>query len=109
MPDVSSILLTKQNERLLKRISRKKLVDRRDANDLLRLGLVDYAHESKPDQNGFLIFSHVIITDKGLRYLRWNKEKNKDKLWGRWLSIIAILISLAALALEIESRGWFTQ
>ena len=31
---------------------------------------------------------------------------HRERLWTRWLAIIAIIVSLAALALELDDRGY---
>ena len=50
------------------------------------------------------------ITTAGIEYLEHTRRIRSDNRWTRGLAIAAILISLAALALEFNSRGyldWF--
>lgn len=48
----------------------------------------------------------IKLTDSGLAYLESNKSLRKDQRWTRGLAIVAILISLVALILEFDSRGY---
>lgn len=47
------------------------------------------------------------FTDKGLTYFETDRDIRNERNWSHWLSIIAILTSLATLALELSDRGWF--
>lgn len=47
------------------------------------------------------------FTDKGLTFFETDRDIRNERNWSHWLSIIAILVSLATLVLELSDRGWF--
>lgn len=106
MPDESSLTLTASDRKLLRRLAKSLPVDRKSLSNLYSLGLAAEVYESAPNANGYPVFSHVTITDKGRRYLQRRKEQAFDRWWTRGLSIFAIIISILALILEFQGRGW---
>ena len=97
--------LTKDEELVLKDLKRKlrdpngkgKRIDNYDAN------------ASRLFDSGFIIADHYsgswVISQEGLRYLRCQFEDKRHKFISYFLSIIAIIISCIALALEVEGRA----
>ena len=49
----------------------------------------------------------VVLTDAGMKYFEDDRTARSERRWTRGLAIAAIIISLAALLLEFESRGYF--
>lgn len=49
----------------------------------------------------------LFITDVGMRYFEDSADVLSERRWTRGLSIAAIIISLIALALEFDDRGFF--
>lgn len=99
MVDLEQIHLTKDEMRILRRVYDEKWVSLEDAQQLRYFGLVRY--EDFDDKERVL----CDITPKGVRYIEYCKDEKSDKLWERWLAIIAIIISLIALTLELDDRG----
>ena len=48
----------------------------------------------------------ITLTDKGKTYLEANRDMIYDRRWTRGLAIAAIVISLFALILELDDRGY---
>lgn len=50
---------------------------------------------------------YIAITSEGRYYFEKQSAESSERRWTRGLAIVAILISLAALFLEFEDRGYF--
>lgn len=64
------------------------------------LGLISFV---RPDGITFMWYG---ITQNGRCYFENRARENSERLWTRSLAIIAILISLLALLLEFDDRGY---
>lgn len=81
------------------------LRNRKDFNSVLRvLQGLGYCEILWADCN---VPINLHFTDKGLTYFETDRDIRNERNWSHWLSIIAILTSLATLALELSDRGWF--
>ena len=103
--DLPSVVLTKEERRYLKQLKRKQKISDEAIRKICVFGFVE---EVNPVfQSGRMIQCDYVISDDGLRYLQHVKDVSADRRWTRCLSVAAILISLAALLLEFQSRGLF--
>ena len=81
------------------------LRSRKDFNSVLRvLQGLGYCKILWADCN---VPINLHFTDKGLTFFETDRDIRNERNWSHWLSIIAILVSLATLALELSDRGWF--
>ena len=92
----------------LKKASIGAIVPKDDiSRDLQRIGFLclhvaGYTSTySEPKYDGY------VISPEGRRFLVMDHARRMDAIWTRTLATLAILISLAALALEFQDRGWF--
>lgn len=102
--ELSKIILTKQEMNDLKLLKRKKKISDDSIRKLSAFSFVD----RKPmgwNQGRSTGFDYSISAD-GLRYLEYRKDIRSERRWTRIFSIIAIVISLAALFLELQDRGY---
>lgn len=61
-----------------------------------------YLNIQRPDgEIGF-----VRLTNNGMTYFEDNRDATNERRWNRGLAIAAIIISLLALALEMDDRGF---
>lgn len=100
MVDLESIHLTRDERIALCALKARKQIDRSVG---FRLSLLSLAYCTKPSAG-----EPFAISADGERWLELDRTKRRDVRWSRGLSIAAIVISLAALILEIQSRGWFS-
>lgn len=97
--------LTKREYRLLLRVERRGFeflhqLPEREVGRLRHLAEEGFVCLIEPD--GFI----GGITVKGRHEMEVYRDGVSDRWWTRGLAIIAILISVCALALEAQSRGW---
>ena len=59
-----------------------------------------------PDSTGVRRGGWYVVTIDGRRYLEYLNDQRNDRRWTRGLAIAAILISLFALILEMDDRGF---
>lgn len=82
----------------------KSLRERKDFHTVLRtLEALGHIRVAWTDNN---IPLRVYLTDSGRAYLENSREIKAEQRWTRGLAIAALIISLAALALEIDGRGY---
>lgn len=83
----------------------KFLRERKDFHTVLRtLEALGHIRVTWTDTNVPL---RIHLTDSGRAYLETSREVKSEQRWTRGLAIAALIISLAALALEIDGRGYF--
>lgn len=102
--DISSITLTPVEKRNLKNLKRGKKIGEEAVSALYHLGLSEPIYEQVPDDSVSIIGWKV--SANGLRWLHYDFKQRIDKFWSRFFAVLAILISLAALLLELDDRGF---
>lgn len=102
--DVSSITLIPEERRNLKKLKHGTAIPDESAIALNHLGLSEPIYGQEPD--GSVSILGWKISADGLRWLRHHHDQNVDKFWNRFFTALAILISLAALLLEMDDRGF---
>ena len=105
--DFSSIHLLPEENRALFRYSRLSRVPEDDPHlpTFKRLCFVRLEGAVK-DKTGVMRGGWYVISDNGRRYLEYLKDQRNDRWWTRGLAIAAIVISLIALLLEMDDRGF---
>ena len=97
-------ILTREEELILKDLKRKLKHPHRKTKRIKNYN----ANASRLFDNGFIITDRYsekwVISQEGLRYLRCRVEEKHHKYINYTLSIIAIIISCVAIALEISDR-----
>lgn len=101
MFDPDSVFLTRDERRALRALKDGIQPKREIGNRLYRFNLVAW-HYKENDPRG-----EYAIRPEGVAWLEHRSESRGDVHWTRVLSIAAILISLCALFLEFQGRGWF--
>lgn len=102
--DVHSVFLTRHERRTLNRLKRHKTIPNQDAESLRRLGLC--SGTIIPNDAGGVDHIEYAISPDGLRYLDYLCDQTRERRWTRSLAIAAIIISLFALVLELDDRGF---
>ena len=95
--------LTPSEFRALRSVRRNLPITRPSAR---RLQLSGYIANVVPCSFG-LCRAEITIT--GMRYIHYRNERRRELLWTRWLAIFAVVISLFALLLELDDKGYLDQ
>lgn len=95
---------TPKEQRDLENLKHGRAISDDTAHRLYELGLCKPIQGIEPD--GSVSITGWEISDNGLRWLHYDREQRSDRLWNRWLAIAAIVISLVALTLELNDRGF---
>ena len=101
MIDFTSFFLSDKEIAALKHASSGKGIDSEVASRLEGLGLLTIVLFKNNREK-----AKCEINNSGVRYLDYLRHQRADKRWTRGLAIAAIIISLAALALELDDRGY---
>ena len=96
--DYTKLFISNSEIRSLRRVRRKKPIRLKNAEFLRKCGMVEIVRPIPP-----LRVWICRMTDHGNRYLDHVNRARSDRRWTRALSIIAILISIAALYVSILS------
>ena len=97
--DFSNYILTKSELKLLKKIKRGKVAVYNDNfRDALNHGLITYCEYEFDEIGNHLPKSDkIMITEQGEAFLKWNK-RDKFRFWfPMTISVVSLLISVAAL------------
>ena len=96
--DFNSISLTSRELKTLKKMKRGFHPDIDIGKHLNQIGFAKWVFRGDS--------GYWKITANGERFLDYVQAHRRDRAWNRGLSIIAIIISLVALGLEFDDRGY---
>lgn len=93
--DFSKIELLPEHVRLLKRLNHMNQMEigKQNIEDLFDSGLICPSKRCRENHN----IREIQLTDKGKLYLQWRREDRFRHHWPVYLSIVSIIISIAAL------------
>lgn len=102
--DIASIVLTKSEEKFLRSLKSGKETVAVPPKRLISYGLVvPWSYEMERNRP---VNVRYAISDDGRAYLKHLRDKRSDHRWTRWIAILSLAISVLALLLEFQDRGY---